>query len=54
MVQNKLPPMQDYTHKMMLLEAVRCYASGNYPALRWLEKQMFEFVARIKELEKRG
>lgn len=53
MTQSKLPPMLDYTHKMMLLEAIRCYTAGDYFGLRWVEKEMFAFVARIKELEGR-
>ena len=51
---SKLPPMQDYAHKMMLLEAVRCYTTQDYFGLRWLEVQMFTFVERVKELNRRG
>ena len=51
---SKLPPMQDYMHKMMLLEAVKCYTTQDYFGLKWLETQMFIFVERLKELEKRG
>jgi len=52
MTQNKLPPMQDYAHKMMLLEAVRCYSMEDYFGLEWLERQLFIFVQRLKELDK--
>lgn len=51
---NKLPPMQDYAHKMMLLEAVKCYTTQDYFGLKWLQTQMFLFIERMKELEKRG
>lgn len=54
MTQSNLPPMQDYAHKMMLLEAIRCYTSGDYFGLHWLEQQMFAFVTRMRELDKRG
>lgn len=54
MVENKLLPVQDYVHKMMLLEAIRCYTSGDPEGLQWLEQQMFVFISRIKELEKLG
>ncbi len=54
MAQNKLPPMQDYVHKMMLLEAVRCYTTQDYSGLKWLERHMLTFVLRIKELNNRG
>lgn len=47
------PPMVDYTVKLMLLEAVRCYQTGNPIALQWLERKMFEFSSRIQELNKR-
>jgi len=49
----KAPPMVDYTIKMMLLEAVKCYHDGDYHALKWVEKQLFIFNSRLKELEKR-
>ena len=49
-----VPPMADYTIKMMLLEALSCYHNGNSFGLRWLEQQMFIFHARLRELEKRG
>lgn len=54
MDQSKLPPIQDYVHKMMLLEAIRCYTTNDYFGLRWLEVQMFAFAERIRELDRRG
>jgi len=51
---SKLPPMQDYAHKMMLLEAISCYTRQDYFGLKWLETQMFVFVERLRELERRG
>lgn len=48
----KAPPMVDYTAKLMLLEAVRCYQIGDPIALQWLERKMFEFSTRIQELNK--
>jgi len=53
MVLAKTPPMVDYTIKMMLLEAVKCYKDGDYTGLKWVEEQMFIFSARLKELERR-
>jgi hypothetical protein len=53
MVAHKSPPMVNYTVKMMLLEAVRCYKDGDYIGLKWVELQMFAFSARLKELENR-
>jgi hypothetical protein len=53
MSQNKLPPMQDYAHKMMLLELVRCHSVADYFGLEWLERQIFIFVQRMEELNKR-
>ena len=53
MSRNNLPPMQDYVHKMMLLEAVRCYSAEDYFGLEWLERQLFIFVQRLEELNKR-
>lgn len=35
---NKIPPMEDYTTKLLLLEAVRCSSSGNAIGLEWIEK----------------
>lgn len=49
-----IPPMQNYMVKMMLLEAIRCYKDRDLPALKWVEKRMFEYHIRIKELERRG
>ncbi len=49
----KAPPMVDYTIKMMLLEAVKCYKDGDYFGLKWVEKEMFAFNTRLKELERR-
>ena len=54
MAPSKLPPMQDYVHKMMLLEAIRCYTTRDYFGLKWLEVKMFAFVKRIRELDQRG
>ena len=54
MVYSSVPPMIDYTVKMMLLEAVKCYTSGDELGLRWLESQMFEFNKKVKELNRRG
>jgi hypothetical protein len=54
MSQNKPPPMQDYAHKMMLLETVRCYVMEDYFGLEWLQRQMFIFVQRLRELNRRG
>lgn len=48
-----LPPVQDYVHKLMLLEAIRCYTSHDYHGLKWIEQQMFTFVNRMTELNKR-
>jgi hypothetical protein len=53
MAPSKLPPMQDYAHKMMLLEAIRCYTTQDYNGLQWIEVQMFAFVERMRELDKR-
>lgn len=49
----KAPPMVDYTIKMMLLEAVKCYKDGDHFGLKWVEKEMFAFNTRLKELERR-
>ncbi len=54
MTPNKLPPMQDYVHKMMLLEAVKCYTTQDQWGLLWLEQQMLTFVKRMRELNRRG
>ena len=54
MSQNKLPPMQDYAHKMMLLEIVRCCSLEDYFGLEWLERQIFFFVQRLEELNRRA
>ena len=53
MIPHKSPPMVNYTVKLMLLEAVKCYKDGDYFGLKWIELQMFDFSARLKELEKR-
>jgi hypothetical protein len=53
MAAHNSPPMVNYTVKMMLLEAVRCYKDGDYHGLKWVELQMFVFSTRLKELEKR-
>lgn len=53
MTPNKAPPMVDYVTKLMLLEAVKCYGSGDHLGLKWLEFQMFTFSARLKEIFKR-
>jgi hypothetical protein len=47
-----LPPLQDYAHKLMLLEAIRCYTEQDYYGLKWIEVQMFTFVNRLRELDK--
>ena len=44
-----LPPVQDYVHKLMLLEAIWCYTAEDYFGLKWLEQQMFTFVTRVRE-----
>ena len=54
MIPAKAPPMEDYTLKLMLLEAVKCYKDGDISGLRWIEKQLFIFNTRLRELEKRG
>jgi len=46
-------PLADYTFKLMLLEAIKCYKDGNKPAIHWLETKMFEMIARWKELDDR-
>ncbi len=51
---SNVPPMQNYMVKMMLLEAIRCYNEQDFLALKWVEKRMFEYHARIRELENRG
>lgn len=48
-----LPPVQDYAHKLMLLEAIRCYINHDEDGLRWIERQMFIFASRLGELNKR-
>lgn len=53
MKSSKAPPMVDYTVKLMMLEAVKCYSEANYFGLKWLEQQIFIFDARLRKLNKR-
>lgn len=48
-----ITPMQNYMVKMMLLEAIRCYNNQDFFGFKWVEKQMFKYHTRIKELERR-
>lgn len=47
-------PMADYTLKLMLLEAIKCYQEGNRSAIHWIETQMFSMITRWEKLNKGG
>jgi hypothetical protein len=53
MIPTTPPPLTDYVIKLMLLEAILCYQNADPFGLRWLERQMFIFHARIQELNRR-
>jgi hypothetical protein len=46
--------MANYVVKMMLLEGIHCYNTGNYHGLVWIQGQLKYLGERLEELKDRG